>query len=138
MSRIYSARSTQTKASINVAEPAKNNYKNRCIYLQGVPNTTLDQQLVNDSRNTTSARFLFMNPKTLKSTGEMRRKAWLLDSPARRTGSDGHARLRQEDCVGRPCRPGSTSGEAGRSRWRPEAVAQQATGATPCEGAAGG
>jgi hypothetical protein len=67
----------------------------------------------------------------------MRRKAWLLDSPARRTGSDGDGRLRQEDYVGRPCRPGSMSGEVWRSRWRPEAVAQQATCATPCEGADG-
>jgi hypothetical protein len=37
-----------------------------------------------------------MNQETLKSIGEMRRKAWLLDSPARRTGSDGDGRLRQE------------------------------------------
>jgi hypothetical protein len=30
-----------------------------------------------------------MIEETLKSKGEIRRKAWLLDSPARRTGSDG-------------------------------------------------
>jgi hypothetical protein len=61
-----------------------------------------------------------MIEETLKSMGEIRRKAWLLDSPARRTRSDGDGCLRQEDCVGRPCRPGSTSSEAGRCR-RPEA-----------------
>jgi hypothetical protein len=57
-----------------------------------------------------------MIQETLKSMGQIRRKAWLLDSPARRTGSDGDGRLRKEDCVGWPCRPGSSSGEAGRSR----------------------
>jgi hypothetical protein len=77
-----------------------------------------------------------MIEETLKITGEIRRKAWLLDSPARRIGSDGDGCLRQEDCVGRPCRPVSTSGEVGRCR-RPEAVARQATGAMPCEGAGG-
>jgi hypothetical protein len=50
----------------------------------------------------------------------MRRKAWLLDSPARKTRSDGDGHLRQEDCVGRLCRQGSMSGEVGRSRWRRE------------------
>jgi hypothetical protein len=49
---------------------------------------------------------------------------------------DGDGCLRQEDCVGRPCHSGSTSSEVGRCR-RPEAVARQATGATPCEGAGG-
>jgi hypothetical protein len=77
-----------------------------------------------------------MIEETLKSTGEIRRKACLLDSPARRTWSDGDGCLRQEDCVDQPCRPGSTSGEAGRCR-RPEAVARQATGAMPCESADG-
>jgi hypothetical protein len=77
-----------------------------------------------------------MIEETLKSTGEIRRKVWLLDSTARETGSDGDGCLRQEDCVGRPCRPGSSSDEAGRC-WRPEAVARQATCATPFEGASG-
>jgi hypothetical protein len=80
-----------------------------------------------------------MNQETLKITGDMRRKAWLLDSPARRTGSDVDGHLRQEDCVGvvvttylaagarRPVRQGEVDGVL--RQWR-----DRATSATPCEG----
>jgi hypothetical protein len=82
-----------------------------------------------------------MNQETL-SIGEMRRKAWSLNSPARRTGSDGDGRLRQEDCVGvsvMTClaagarRPVSRGEVNGVLRW----WRGRATGATPCKGAGG-
>jgi hypothetical protein len=59
----------------------------KLLHLLGV--STLDKELVDESRNTTSTRFFFMNQETLASTGEKRRKAWMVDTPARRQWSMG-------------------------------------------------
>jgi hypothetical protein len=75
-----------------------------------------------------------MNQETLKSTGEMRRKGCLLDSPARRTGSDGDGCLRQEDCVGVAV---TTCLAAEARRQVRQGEVASVLRATPCEGTGG-